>query len=100
MNKTDHIVGEPSDPLSDNHWIQLIQQGSSRRRVEFCLDNKKSLCYLRAIQGDTGGISMRPEMMEYTFVPDNWKEYIFHRGILVEFPIYFGKWSSCGRKRE
>ena len=37
-------------------------------------------CYLRAIQGHSGGIAIRPEMMEYTFIPHNWKEYIFHGG--------------------
>ena len=31
--------------------IHLIHEGSRQKRVEFCLDNKKFLCYLRAIQG-------------------------------------------------
>ena len=54
-------------------------------RPEYCLDNKKSLCNLRSIQGHSG---MRPEMRECTFVPYNWKESIFHRelrGILNPF---------------
>ena len=50
------------------------------KRLEYCKDNKRSLCYLRAIQGHSGGIPIRPEMMEYTFFPYKWKEYVFRRG--------------------
>ena len=39
----------------------------------------------RALQGHSGGIPVRPEMMEYTLIPYNWKEYIFHNGILWNF---------------
>ena len=28
--------------ISDKYWIHLIQQGSSKTRIEYCLDNKKS----------------------------------------------------------
>ena len=73
------------EKFSDNHWIQLIQQGSSKKRIEYCLDDNKSLCYLRAIQGHSGGIPIRPEMMGYTFVSHNWKEYIFQRGTSWNF---------------
>ena len=41
----------------------------------------KSICDSRALQGDSGGVPIRPGMMEYTFIPHNLKEYIFHRGI-------------------
>ena len=74
------VCTEWSKKFSDNQWIHLIHEGSSKKRVEYCLDNKKSLCYLRAIQRHSGGIPIRPEMMEYTFIPYDWKEYIFHRG--------------------
>ena len=40
-----------AEKISDSNWIHLIEQGSSQKRVECCLDNKKSLCHLRAIQG-------------------------------------------------
>ena len=45
--------------ISDKHWVHLIQQGSSKTRIEYCLDNKKSSCYPRAIQGHSGGIPIR-----------------------------------------
>ena len=63
----------------DEYWIHLIQQGSSKTRIEYCLDNKKSIWYLRAVQGHSGSTPIKPEMMEYTLFPHNWKEYIFHR---------------------
>ena len=72
---------EGTEESPDNRWIQLIQQGSSKTTTEYCLDNKKSLCYLRAIQGHSGGIQIRPEKMEFTLIPYNWKEYVFHRDL-------------------
>ena len=59
--------------FSERSWIQLIQEGSS-------VDQKNSLCYLRAIQGHSSGIPIMPELMGYTSVPCNWKDFIFHRG--------------------
>ena len=75
------VCTEGSRSFSENHWIQLIQQGSSETRAEHCLDNKKSLCYLRAIQGHSGGVPIRQGMMEYTRILYDWKEYLFHRGL-------------------
>ena len=40
----------------EDHWIRLIHEGSSTKRIEFCVDHKNSLCYLRAIQGHPCGI--------------------------------------------
>ena len=34
--------------FSDNQWIHLIHEGSSKKRVEYFLDNKKSSCYLQS----------------------------------------------------
>ena len=83
------LAQESAKYFSDNYWIPLIQQGSSKRRIDYYLD-KKSLCYLRAIQGHSGGIAIRPGMMEYTLIPHNWKEDILDRRI---------SWTSSGRKR-
>ena len=32
--------------FSDNFRLHLIHEGRRKKRVEYCLDNKKSLCYL------------------------------------------------------
>ena len=112
VKKMDHAIGKlwnhycwedlhrkEQEFFFDEYWIHLIQQGSSKTRIEYCLDNKKSIWYLRAIQGHSGGTPIKPEMMEYTLFPHNWKEYIFHREI-VELSIHFGEWNNSWRKRE
>ena len=68
--------------ISQKYWIQLTQEGSSKKRVEYCVDHKNSLAYFRAVQGHSGGIPIMPELMECTSIPYNWTEYIFHRGCL------------------
>ena len=66
--------------FSDEQWLRLIHEGSSKTRFEYCEDSKNSLACFRAIQGHSGGISSDPELMEYIRIPYNWKGYIFHRG--------------------
>ena len=36
--------------FSEKYWIQLDQQSSSKKRVEYSVDRNKSLAYLQAIQ--------------------------------------------------
>ena len=64
----------------DKFWLCLVHESSKKKRLEYCLDVKNSLCYVRAIQGLSGGIPIRREIMEYTLVPHNWKECVFHSG--------------------
>ena len=66
--------------FTKRYWIQLIQEGSSKKSVEYCVDHRNSFNHLRAIQGHSGGIPIMPELMGYTSVPYNWKQYICHRG--------------------
>ena len=65
----------------DEAWLQLILEGSTKKRIEYCEDNDGFLCYLRAIQGYSGGIPIEPELMGNVFIPRDWKKYIFHRGL-------------------
>ena len=53
------------------------------KEVEYFLD-KKSLFYPRAIQGDSGGIPIRPGMMGYTFILENWKEFYISAEMITE----------------
>ena len=72
---------------------------SSKTRIVYCLDNKKSLCYLRAIQGHSGGVRTRPEMMEYTLILYNWMEGVFlSQRNFVDFSIHFGSGLISGEK--
>ena len=50
--------------FSDQQWIRLIQEGSSKTIIECCKDSKNSLAHFRAIPGHSGGISIDPELME------------------------------------
>ena len=63
---TVEICTGKSKNISDKYWIHLIQQGSSKTRIEFCVDNKKSLCYLRTIQGHTYSAQLTRFSMEHT----------------------------------
>ena len=39
----------------DKDWLQHIYEESNKTRFEYCENSKKSLMYIRAIQGHTGG---------------------------------------------
>ena len=73
------IAREEARDFDDEYWLMLIHEGSNKMRIECCEDSHGSLCYLRAIQGHSGGIPISPELMKYTLLPCNWKDY--HRGI-------------------
>ena len=66
--------------FSEEDWLRLIHEGSSKTRFEYCEDSKKSLTSFRAISGHICGITIAPEMMEHVMIPYDWKEIVFHRG--------------------
>ena len=55
-------------------------------------NNNGSLCDLRAVQGHPGGVSINPELMNDTLIPNKWKEHIYHSGISWNFQSILG----CG----
>ena len=64
---------------SKRFFWRVVEQDSSKTRTD-CLENKKSICYSRDM-GHSDGIPIRPEIMEHTLIPYNWKECKFHRWI-------------------
>ena len=58
--------------FSDEQWIRLVHEGSSKTRFEYWLT-------FEHFQGHSGGIPIDPELMRYIRIPYNWKEYIFTR---------------------
>ena len=90
---------ERARDFDEGCWLHLIHEGSNKKRLEYCNDNNGSLCYLRAVQGHSGGSPISPELMNYKFIPYKWKVYIFHRGISWFFSVYSGEWNNSWRKR-
>ena len=58
--------------------IHHIHLENNKTRFE-CQNSRGGLVYIRAIQGHTGGITIRPELMSYVLILYDWKEFIFHR---------------------
>ena len=69
---------EGARDFSDEAWMQKIFEGSTKKIIQYCKGKDGILCYLRAIQGHSGGIPIEPELMGYVLIPRNWKKYIFH----------------------
>ena len=72
-------------PEGENSRTQIgfnthIYEGSNKMRFQYCMNSKKSLLYIRTIQGHAGGNLIAPELMGRVAIPDKWKEFLFHRG--------------------
>ena len=66
--------------FSDEELSQQVLEGSSMNRIECCKDKDGVVCYLRAIQGHSGGIAVDPNLMGYFLIFQHWKKYLCHRG--------------------
>ena len=64
------------DMEHENCQIRPIREGRSKKKSEYCVDNKSSLRYLRANVGHSGGIPIVPELMGYTSIPYSWKDFL------------------------
>ena len=43
--------------LNEETWLQHVFEGRSKKIIEYCKNKHGILCYLRAIQGTSGGNS-------------------------------------------
>ena len=83
---------EGARDFDDEAWIQIIFEGSTKKRMEYCKNEDGTLHCSRAIQGHSGGIPIEPELMNYVS--------IFCKWTLMEFPVQIGQWIDSGRQRE
>ena len=58
--------------FDDGFWLRMIHDGGTKKLLEYCQDEDRTLCYFRAVQGHSGGIPITPVLMKYTPVPYNW----------------------------
>ena len=86
--------------FDDGYWLRLIHECSTKKTLEYCQDKDGFfLCFLRAIQGHSGGIPISPEMMEYTLVPVDWKKYFVSQRKSMGFSLGSGEWNHSRRRR-
>ena len=67
-----------------------LLKDARRKELNAAQIKMKSLCYLRAIQGHSGGIAIEQRLMGYVLIPQFWKRYIFHRGRSWNFQSILG----------
>ena len=64
--------------FSEEDWLRLIHEGSSKTRFGYCEDSKNSLAYFPATQGHSVGTTIALEFMVHILVRYDWKEFVFH----------------------
>ena len=92
-NLTDHFILDAIRPVllkafakhgardfSDEQWRRLIHEEKQQDQIRVLRGFQKFLGWLSSNSRTPGGIPFDPELMEYTRILYNWKEYIFHRG--------------------
>ena len=65
--------------FGDDGWSQQVLEGRTQNGIDYCKDKDGVICYLRAIQGYSGGIAVDPNLMGYFLIFQQWKKYLYHR---------------------
>ena len=65
---------------SDEDWLHSFCLGSIKTRFEICQNENGELRYIRAIQGQPGGMIISPRLMNHVMIPYKWKQFIYHVG--------------------
>ena len=86
--------------FSDEELSQQVLEGSTMNRIECCKDKDGVICYLRAIQGHSGGIAVDPNLMRYFLISQHWKKYLYLKGRSWDSQICIGIWIDSSRKGE
>ena len=64
---------------------------AAQRKELSTVQSKDGILCLRAIEGQSGGIPIEPELMGYAKNPRKWKRYMFHRGRSWHFQSILGQ---------
>ena len=68
------------EKFSERFWIQLIQEGSSEKRVEYCGSQKIVCVTVEQFKDTPVVLPILPGLMGYKSILYNCKDSIFHRG--------------------
>ena len=82
---------EGARDFDDEKWLQMILDGSSKKRIEYCKNRDGTRYCLRAIQGHSGGIPINPTLMNYVFYPLHVERVRISQRTLMELSVHFGK---------
>ena len=63
---------------SNKEWLDLLQQGSDKKRFEYCLSSDGLIVYMRVVQGHSGGTKVDLALLDDVEVPYRWSEYFDH----------------------
>ena len=63
------------------------------------MTSQKTLTYIRAIQGRSGGITIASDLMGYVLLPQGWKEFMYHKGCSCNIKSILEHGLVAGRKQ-
>ena len=71
--------------LSDDVWkSKMAGGGGNKKRFKFCTDSSgQEILNLRALQGHSGRDPIGPTLQDNVLIPNNFFEYIYHIGFVV-----------------
>ena len=60
--------------------LDLLQQGSDKKRFQYCLNSHSLILYMRAIQVHSGWTKVDPTLLDNVQILYKWSEYFHHSG--------------------
>ena len=69
-----------SKKWTEQEWLNFLEEGSNKRRLQYCLDSYADHLCMRAIQGHSGGTKLFLSLQDKLEIPFNWSENIYHVG--------------------